>query len=184
MAKLTKAALNRKKPVTDEVLIPTSEEQEQALLTAQQLIKDMESRLSVARIGADEVAESEALLALEKAKIGLEDAKDLVRKEGTAFTLVAIGAEPWDELLLAHPPSEAQEKEDAELAPDKRRTFNPDTFWPALLAASVPDSTGLTAADWRTSVFESKAWSAAEIETLKVRASAVNQGSRILELGN
>lgn len=166
---LTLAALQRKKPATDEVLIAADSTQKRSLDAAQQ-------RLSMAQIGGG----AEAIAAAEEA---LEAVKAEIRKTGIAFTLVAVGRPRWDELLIEHRPTDEMLKEDEAKAEDERRTFNPATFWPALLAESVPDSK-LTAEQWDKAVFTSKDWTAEELSALRSKAVDVNKDSLVIDLGN
>lgn len=166
---LTLAALQRKKPASDEFLIASDSAQKAKLDAAKQ-------RLSMAQIGGD----TDAMAAAESA---LELAKDEIRKSGVSFALVSIGRPRLDALLIEHRPTEEMQKEDADKPEEERRTFNPKTFWPALLAVSVPDSK-LTAEQWDKNVFSSNAWSSAELAELRDRAFGVNQDSLVVDLGN
>lgn len=181
MGTLTKDTVRRKKAVTDEVLIPADDEQARKLEEAESHYRTALKGAELALISGDAHAETSASLRVERSRLALEEAKQAVREEGLAFTLVGIGRLRWDELLREHPPTEEMKTADKDL--EQKRTFNPDTFWPALLAECVRDS-DMTADDWRTEVFESKDWGPQELSDLRDRAAAVNQRSRILELGN
>lgn len=182
MAKLTAAALKRKTPVEDELLIPADNEQAAAYAAARVDLETREKALEFAKLSSDETAETTAALKVGAARIALEAVKDEIRKTGTAITLRGIGRVRWDELKIKHAATEEMKAEDAELPEEDRRVFNPATFWPALLAETADSD--LTPEQWRAMVLENKAWSETEIETLKARAAAVNQGSRIVALGN
>lgn len=182
MTKLTKTALQRKKAVEDEILIPADNEQAARFEAAKELLATRRRALELAQLGGEEAAEFAASLKVDSAKIALEDLKDEVRKTGTAITLRGVGRVRWDELRIEHAATEAMKAEDAEKPDHEKRDFNPETFWPALLAETVEGD--LTPEDWTKLVLKSKEWSPTEIEELKIRASAVNQGSRIVELGN
>lgn len=166
---LTLAALQRKKPATDEVLIASDSDQRRKLDAAQQ-------RLSMAQIGGGAEA-------IETAEASLEAVKAEIRKTGIAFTLTAVGRPRWDELLIEHRPTEAMQAEDADKDETERRSFNPETFWPALLAESVLDSK-LTAEQWDKAVFRSKDWTAQELSMLRTKAVDVNKDSLVVDLGN
>jgi hypothetical protein len=118
-----------------------------------------------------------------KAEAALEVAKEAIRKNGITFTLVAVGRPRWDELLIEHRPTEAMAAEDADKPENERRTFDPSTFWPALLAESVPDSK-LTAEQWDKAVFKSRSWTAEELSELRSKAVEVNKDSLVIDLGN
>jgi hypothetical protein len=166
---LTLAALDRKKPATDEVLFAQTTEQRDRLDLARK-------RVALVSLSSDEAEK-------EKAAEELEAAKADIRKTGIAFTLVSVGRERWDALKLTHRPTEEQQQEDADKPTEEQRTVNPDTFWPALLAELVPDSK-LTAEQWSAKVFKNPAWNGAELEELRNRAIAVTQDSLVVELGN
>lgn len=182
MPKLTKTALRRKQPVTDEVLIPADDEQRRKLTDANAALENAEQGLGLAQITGQADDLTSAGLRVEEARLKLEAVKDEVRKTGVCFTLVGVGRDRWDEIILANPPTEEQKKEAEEKKTDPP-LYDPDTFWPALLAACVPDS-DLTAEDWRKEVFESKNWGPSEVKELRDRARIVNLSSRILQLGN
>lgn len=182
MAKLTKAALQRKKAAEDEVLIPADADQKHRFDTAKQEIDAREKAVEFARISGDDAAETRAALKLDEARIALGAVKEEIRKTGTAILLRGIGRRRFDELRLEHPATDEMRAEDKDKPEEEQRTWNPRTFWPALLAETAESD--LKPEDWKTLVFESKEWSEAEIETLKLRAAAVSQTSRILELGN
>lgn len=182
MAKLTKAALARKKPVTDEVLIPADDAQALRFEEAQQSVSNTEQRRALAEIGgnAEDLAAAEA--ALKEAQDALEAVKGEIRKTGVAITLHGVGRVRWDALLAEHPPTAEQKEADKDRPEHERLTFDPKTFWPAVLAETAESD--LTADDWQKEVFASPNWGPAELHELRERAKAVNTGSRILELGN
>lgn len=182
MSKLTKTALQRKKAVEDEILIPADDEQAARFEDAKSELAARRHALDLALIGGEEAMELAARLKVDKAKLALEEVKEEIRKTGTAITLRAVGRIRWDELRIEHAATEAMKAEDAEKPADEKRDFNPETFWPALLAETAESD--LTPQDWDKLVLKSKEWTPTEIEELKIRASAVNQGSRIVELGN
>jgi hypothetical protein len=181
MPKLTKTALRRKKPVTDELLIPVDDEQRKLLEDAQSGLRNAEQGLALAQIagGSDETAAEARVLA---ARTDLDKARDAVRKTGLSILLVSAGQERWNEVQLECPPTDEQKKV-AEEKGEGEPLYDPKTFWPTLVAASVPDS-DLTPDDWRREVFESPAWGPAEIQQLKDRTFDLYQASRIAELGN
>lgn len=184
MPKLTKAALQRKKPVTDNVLIPADDEQAAKLARAREALRNVQESRALAEISGDEAQMASAELRVARAEIELEAIKEDIGKTGTAFTLYGVGRVRWDELISEHPPTAEQLKENEESATtDTKFTFDPATFWPALLAESVRDS-DLKAEDWDREVFKSKAWGPEELEELRTRALMVNQASRIVALGN
>lgn len=181
MPKLTKTALRRKQPVTDELLIPADDVQRQLLDDAVAGVSNAEQGLALSQI-AGQTEESEAQTRVTGARERLDKVRAEVRGKGLSILLVSAGQERYDEVLLECPPTDEQKKE-AEERGDGEPLYDPKSFWPTLVAASVPDS-DLTADDWRREVFESKAWGPAEIKELKDRTARLYQSSRIVELGN
>jgi hypothetical protein len=167
---VTKAMLMRKKPAMDEILIPVNEDQQLELNAAK-------TSLELTLLGTQDEEESA------KAKARLEAAREAIRKDGVAFTLTAVGRVRYDQILLEHPATDTQKAEDADKPEGERRSYNPDTLWPALLAESVRDSK-LGSADWDELVFRNKEWNAQELEDLRTRLGRVNNTSLVVELGN
>lgn len=180
--KLTKAALQRKKIAEDEVLIPANAEQQRRFDAAKKELETRQQAIEFAQLSSDEAAEGRARLRADEARIALEAMKDEIRKTGTAITLRGVGRLRFDEIQREHPATDEMRTEDKDKPEEEQRTWDPATFWPALLAETAESD--LKPEDWRVLVFESKEWSQAEIDVLKFRASAVNQTSRIVELGN
>ena len=186
MGKLTAAALKRKKPVQDELLIPADDDQRERFENAKEFIKSAGRLLDMANLAddAEQIVLAEAKL--KAAKDDLETVREEIRRKGTSIVLIGVGRERWEQILRENPASPEQAAEDEKKAADdpnyRKRTFNPDTFWPAIVADSADSD--LTAEDWRKLVFDCPDWGPAEIAELRERTTAVNQGSRILELGN
>lgn len=180
MPKLTKTALKRKQPVTDELLIPVDDAQAQMLADARSALGSALQGLGLVQM-AGESDEAPAEQRVKAAREKLEAVKDEIRKTGLSIVLVSAGQERWDELMLENPPTDEQ-KQKAEQDGEDEPLYNPDTFWPALVAATADSD--LTADDWRREVFQSKAWGPEEISELKNRAAGVYQRSRIVALGN
>ncbi len=181
MPKLTRAALRRKKPVTDELLIPADDAQRKLLEDANGSLANAEQGLALVQI-AGESDESQAEERVVAARQVLEEVKTAIRKTGISIQLVSAGQERWDEIRMECPPTDAQ-KEEAEQKGEDEPLYDRKVFWPTLVAASVPDS-DLTPEDWRREVFESAAWGPAELHQLRDRVSSLYQSSRIVELGN
>lgn len=181
MPKLTRAALRRKKPVTDELLIPADDAQRKLLEDATSGLANAEQGLALVQI-AGESDEEAATKRVETARAALEEVRAAVRKTGLSILLVSAGQERWDEIRMECPPTDAQ-KEEAEQKGEDEPLYDRKIFWPTLVAASVPDS-DLTPDDWRREVFESTAWGPAELHQLRDRVSSLYQSSRIVELGN
>lgn len=181
MPKLTRTALKRKKPVTDELLIPADDAQAQKLADAEEAVRSTAAGLQLAQV-AGESDETAASLRLANARAKREEVRAEIRKTGLSIVLVSAGKERYDEVMLECPPTEEQKKK-AEDDGEGEPLYDPDVFWPTLVAVSVPDS-DLTAEDWRKLVFESPDWGPTEIKQLKDRTLDLYTSSRIAELGN
>jgi hypothetical protein len=90
------------------------------------------------------------------------------QEEGSLATydikLKAIGSDEYDELVSKHKPTAKQKAEG--------RAYNPDTFIPALLSASLEEPS-LTPEQVKQ-IFESGAWSTGELNTLVGEAINLN----------
>lgn len=163
MGGITKAALKRKKPISDDYFVPADDAQAAELKAA-------ESRVSITSfMGSKEDRETAAA--------ELKEVQDRVRKDGLVFHIVSIGRVAFEELVREHPPTDEQ------AGSSEQHTFNPVTFWPALFEASI-ESNGLTADDWRTQVLESADWGSGELYELRKKVEEVNTGTRVANLGN
>lgn len=97
--------------------------------------------------------------------------------EPERFELQALLPEQWDDLVLAHPPTEAQREQGAGL--------NVVTFRPALLAASVitpPGEEPLTVKDWEE-LLVGGFLSAGEANALYNTAYLLNDRSPLVTVG-
>jgi hypothetical protein len=100
------------------------------------------------------------------------------------FVFRAIGRKRYEELLLAHPPTDEQIKDPELNTPDGRPTdFNPDTFSVALVAASLADPL-MNDEEVREEIFESDDWNGNEIGMLIAMATKVNMQALAVNLGN
>lgn len=154
-----KAAVKRKKAIETEHFVPVDEAQAAALAAAEQ-------RLQLARFAGQDV---------EKAEADLEAVQAEARKTGVSFVIRGIGRVAFEELVREHPPTEDQVTEN-------EASFNPNTFWPALCAASVVG--GMTPEEWKTEVFDSPEWGPGELKDLRDKVMKVNTSSRVAQLGN
>lgn len=77
-----------------------------------------------------------------------------------------LSADDFDALVNEHPPTEDQAKAE--------HTWNPDTFFYALIVACVVDGDGMTDQDWRTELARPE-WSRADLAALRGAVFAANQ---------
>lgn len=169
MPGLTLTALEKKKPATDEMIVAASVEDRNRLKVAR-------DRLDAARF----INNGEQI---QLATENLEKVKAEVRKGGISLPLVALGRKRWDALVLEHRPTPVMVEEDKDKPDTERRTYNPETFWPALLIASIP-GTKLTIAQVNAQVFDNDAWNDDELVELQDRMLSVNKDSLVVDLGN
>ena len=167
MPKLTVRDLRRKKPITIEHFVPADEEQAAALDAAAK-------RLGLAEFAGEEKA-------IEEARAALKAAQDAVRKAGVVVTLVSVGRVRFQAIIDEHPPAKSA-VEKAKAAGEPVPSWDPDSFFPALLAATADSD--LTEEQWQAEVFESDAWNDNEVQELREKALLVNQATRVGELGN
>lgn len=160
---ITRDRMKKKQPIQRTILIPASEEDNQRL-------EDARNALDRARLlEPDSVDELKAALQAVEAE---------VREEGLEFIFRGVGRRKFEELQRAHPPTDEQQAENG-----GNLAWNPDTFLPALLEATVVNSE-LTAKEWNDDVLDSDDWGQAEVGLLLQTALGVNRESRVASLGN
>lgn len=168
MAKLTKAKVKGKKPITREVVFPADDADEKALREAVQ----REQRATFLGDKAE----------IEKAKAELKEIRDGVVERGLVFEFRGIGRKPYQDLVELYVPTPEQ-KAKAKAAEQPEPQWNVDLFPAALCAASAVDS-DLTEDDWRTEVFDSPDFGPGELGALFNAALEANSDRRVAQLGN
>lgn len=112
-------------------------------------------------------------------------AYEVAVKEATErFSFRSLGRKPYDELVFAHPPTEEQRARAKKQGADEP-DFNPDTFPPALLAASCI-SHDHTIEQWQSICDgddDEGAWNMGEVTALFLTALEANQTRRVAVLG-
>lgn len=118
----------------------------------------------------------------------LRDAKDkqaeirqrLIDEEAVvSFTFKSIGREAYDSMLDFH--KATKDQRDEARAAGAQATFNPDTFPPALVSASLAEPK-LTV-DEVEQLWKDPNWNAAELGLLFNTALEVNSSRRVVDLG-
>lgn len=166
--KVDKDAIRRKRAITLELYLPADEAQQERFESAKQ-------RRGLAVFTGDEEA-------IAKADAELEAVKQAIEDEGLVLTFKALGRRRFDEIVNEHPVTDEQREADKDKPEAERFSYNPDTFWPALLAETVVSD--LSPEEWREEVLESPEWNGAEVKLVKDHALAVNSQTRVAELGN
>lgn len=161
---ITRDRLKKKQPIQRTILIPATEEDAQRL-------EDARADVDRARLLEPEK--------LDEYKAALKAVEEQVREDGLELVFRGIGRRRYEELQREHPPTEAQAAENEGVT----LSWNPDTFLPALLEATVANS-DLTAQEWNDDVIDSDDWGQAEIGLILETALAVNRESRVASLGN
>lgn len=142
------------------------------------------SRLEIAKIRHnarpnDEGATQQLLEAQEE----VDRLKPLYLENSTEFVFKAIGRKKYEELVLAHPPTDAQRKQVADMGEDpKQLGWNSDTFPPLIVADSVR-SPKMTRTDVKE-MWDSDEWNAAELRDLLQAAVMANSDRKNVDLGN
>jgi len=96
------------------------------------------------------------------------------------FAFRSIGRKAFEELLSNCPPTEGQKK-DAMKKGEDEPAWNPDTFMPSLLAASIV--TPEISEEEMFEMWESEDWNMAELTALFLAAIQVNQTRKVVDLG-
>lgn len=113
---------------------------------------------------------------VEQAQARVDAAQARVDEGFAEIPLRALPPAEFEELLLSHPPSDAQK------ARDGSAQFNPDTLVPALLAACA-EVDGMTVDDWTELVAKGGSITAGEKHALYQAAMQVNDRSPEVRLG-
>jgi hypothetical protein len=157
--------LRKKKPIERSVVVVLEDEPLEVLKEARK------RHAELAGAPADKPASDKALKEAEKA---VKDAETAVEDVTVEVRFRAIGRVAYDELVAAHPPTEQQKKDSGE-----DTVYNPETFCPALVAASAiePKMT------YEEVVELFKDWNGAELSDLFFTALACNTQRRISDVG-
>lgn len=188
---------SRKKPVTRKVWISLDSDTADDLYAALDRLADLKDRRDKSPRDADLQARvSEAEEEVERLRV-------IARENSAAFVARSLGRTEFEELQNAYPATEIQQKK-AKKDGIGALGFNPDTFPPALILASVQyvcdtdtDEDGKThdvleplteefvAEIWDgTEEGADSVWNSAEVMGLFTAAYEVNQSRRVLDLGN
>lgn len=187
-AKTSKAAPRPKTSSESSVLVPhlatvESLKRKRARLAYVDVVLDPEAaqpaaaaeRAWSAAVAAAKAAPTDEAAQAEEGRLraAMEDERRAIVEAGVLvrFELRSIGANEFDRLLLAHPPTKEERQESRVLGLDPPG-FNGDTFPRALIAASLV-SPSLTVEEV-AALFDDPAWSKAELTGLFVTALTLN----------
>lgn len=164
--KLSKSTSSKKNPLTTRCLVPLLPEDQLAVEDAQAAV----ARAQL--IGASD--------GLSSARKRLDEVLDDIGPRGLEITFRSIGRNRFEELKRDCPPTEEQK---ASAGANRTVEWNAETFGPKLCAAAAVDC-DMSESDWRTDIWESPDWGPSEVAQLFNAAVAVNNDSKVVELGN
>lgn len=110
----------------------------------------------------------------------LEEAQAAAEAATFVFVFQALGRVAWDELVTTHRPTDKQRTEHRRGGGQGEIEWNPDTFPPAVVAASLVEP-ALSEAEVRE-LWDDPNWNLAELMALFNAAVAVNQQRRVVEV--
>lgn len=117
----------------------------------------------------------------EEAKDLLDQATEELMLNSIEFVFRAIGRKAYEDLILEHPPTPAQQAKAKKLG-QEGYSWNPDTFPPALIAASMMGPTLLSPQEVLDQIWDNPAWSGPETVLLFGAAIGANESFRQLDL--
>jgi hypothetical protein len=169
---------SRKKPVRKSVWIAGDSELADEL-------SELEASLSRARTKVETYQTTDprreaALQVMLEIEENYDAKKKQTQDSAIKFTFESIGTKPYEALLAAHPPTDAQIKQLKEQGEDQV-PFNPDTLPMALVVASCvePEMDKEELKEW----LSDDTWNSIEFMSLFMAATEVNNTRRILNLG-
>jgi hypothetical protein len=136
------------------------------------------------RLDAAVLAKHQALAAdappadVEPLQAAVTAAQEALDEATMWFTFAGLGRSAFARLIDEHPPT-PQQLADAEKISRAAPTFDPDTFAPALLAASCVSPAGLGVEDF-LAIYSDPAWNVEELGSLFAAALSVNGQARPL----
>jgi hypothetical protein len=164
----------RKKPMVKRVPIVLDPDAAEAL-------EDAQSAYELAKLRLEAAPKDGARLDdLDHAANAVEEAKERAAAETVVFVFQAIGRIAWDELVTAHRPTDKQRTDHRRTGGQGELEWNPETFPPALVAASLVEP-ALSSDDVRA-LWDDSRWNLAELMALFTAAVAVNQQRRLVDL--
>lgn len=165
----TYEALTRKKPVEKDVLILLDPKLADDLDKARTALSVAQARVRLAGDADRAQAQADADAAL----VRVADARDAAAEATVVMTFQAIGRLAFDDLISHHPPTPEQK--------EKNFGWNPDTFGPAVISASLVDPK--LSVDEVNTLLASPGWNNAESLELHNTAIEVNNSRRTADLG-
>jgi hypothetical protein len=164
----------RKKPVVKKVIIALDGEKADEYNEARSRYEELSEHLK------DDPRNSILKADTAAAKESLDSLKEEIDGEYIEFIFRSVGRRRYEEIFEECPPT-AKQKQDAVKAGEDEPQWNPETFPPAIIAASVvePEMTEEDVYD----MWESEDWNQAELTSLFLAALTVNAERKVVDLG-
>ncbi len=166
-----------KKPVTRTLRLCLDSEIGEEYAEAQQQLRFIE--VEAEHAGPENAAVQKRF---KEAKARFEKAEKAATERSMTFVFRSIGRKQYENLLLGHPPTEAQKQQAADYGQDPDNLeWNSDTFPPSLIHAAMvePDFTE----DQIMEIYNDPDWSAAELGALFSTAQSAQFHASVIDLG-
>lgn len=165
---------NRKKPVSKKVYIALDSDKADAF--NELASKFQEAQEEFDRNPSDKKTKQEFEKIKSEYDAALAESEEFV----VEFVVRSIGRDRFEEILNDNPPTE-QQKNKAKKDGEEEPSWNPETFMPALMAASIV-SPAITEEEMQE-MWTSEDWNAAELFIIFAAALQVNQTRKVVNLG-
>lgn len=163
-----------KKPVVKKVLIALDGEKADEFNEARARVEDLEQK------SLDNPRDKTIQADLVGAKADYEALKETIGDDLVEFTFRSIGRRRYEE-IFEECPATSKQKQEAIKAGEEEPQWNPETFPPAIIAASIvePEMTDDDVYD----MWESTDWNQAELTSLFLAALTANAERKVVDLG-
>lgn len=165
---------DRKKPVVKKVFVALDNEAADEFNQIATTYRDAEQAFQ--ENPGNKATKAEYEIAKAAYDAALENSSDIV----VEFVFRSIGRHKFEELIANSPATDKQKKQ-AMKDGEEEPAWNPDTFMPGLLAASIV--TPEISEEEMFELWDSEDWNMAELMALFLAALQVNQTRKIVDLG-
>lgn len=164
----------RKKPVVKKVMIALDGEKADEFNEARTRMEDLEQR------ALDNPRDKNIQADLVGAKDRYNELEAVIGDDLIEFTFRSVGRRRYEEIFEECPPTSKQ-KQEAVKNGEEEPQWNPETFPPAIIAASIvePEMTEEDVYD----MWESTDWNQAELTSLFLAALTANAERKVVDLG-
>ena len=164
----------RKKPVIKKVLIALDGEKADDFNEARSRLEDLEQQ------ALDNPKDKDIQSDLIEAKDKFNELKETIDDDLIEFSFRSIGRRRYEEIFEECPPTTKQKQEAAKNGEEEPQ-WNPETFPPAIIAASIVDPE--MSEDDVYDMWESTDWNQAELTSLFLAALTANAERKVVDLG-